>query len=106
MSNKSNISIPLSYFSIFQDIVSREEYQIKKQMEGLGKNRTSTQNEVEKTEKDSKAGINEYMPKYIVQAPCKRVIFDLCINKNRVFESKRRKFGTSESSTRKTKSWH
>jgi len=41
-------------------------------MEGLGKNQTpqASQNQAEKTEKDSKAGINEYMPKYIVQAPC------------------------------------
>ncbi len=77
MSNKSNISTLLSYSSISQDVVSREEYQIKKQMEGLGKSRTSTQNEVEKTEKDSKDGINEYMPKYIVQAPCNLILFDL-----------------------------
>jgi len=40
-------------------------------MEGIGKNQTpqSGQNQAEKTEKDGKAGINEYMPKYIVQAP-------------------------------------
>jgi len=38
-------------------------------MEGLGKNK-GAQAEVEKDKKSANKEVNEYMPKYIVQAPC------------------------------------
>lgn len=90
--------------SLLKDIISREEYQVKKLMEGLNKSKAPPA-ETEKEEKDASKEINQHMPKYIVQAPCK-ISSSYVVDAFRVSESKRAKLGTSKSTRRQVKDWN